>query len=334
MRPPRSPQREKELLEFSRRRGLRLVASTAAHFATAGEHAAFRLTTAISRNVLLDHLPPLPVRPEHHLVDLAEFRRRFEDVPQALRHGDVLADLLSGDVLPRDMVLPAPQLRPGEEVKARLRHLCDEGLKRRGLDDDLDARRRLHEELNVIEAIGLSGYFLVVHEIAQYARHEGHPMALRGSAGNSLVCYLIGITDVNPLRFRLPLERFLHAGRVDLPDIDLDFDWKVRDRVIAWAMKHWGEGHAAQISTHQFLKPRLAFREAAKLHGLSEEQVSRLVESLSQGVTAADLWVENGRRHSRAGFRWTRAAGRESSPTPERWWAGRITCRCIRAASS
>src|SRR5206468_3639475 len=84
VRPPRSVEREKELIEFSRRRGLRLVASTAAHFATAAEHPAFRLTTAMSRGLLLDHLPPLPVRPEHHLADLAEMRRRFRDVPQAL----------------------------------------------------------------------------------------------------------------------------------------------------------------------------------------------------------------------------------------------------------
>ena len=103
-------------------------------------------------------------------------------------------------------------------------------------------------------------------------------MALRGSAGNSLICYLLGITDVDPLRFGLSLERFLHPGRADLPDIDLDFDWKVRDRVIAHVIRQYGPQYTARISSHLFLQPRSAFREAAKTHGLSHSQISRLDE--------------------------------------------------------
>ena len=107
-------------------------------------------------------------------------------------------------------------------------------------------------------------------------------MALRGSAGNCLVCYLLKITDVDPLRFQLPLERFLHPGRTDLPDIDLDFDWKTRDQVIAWVFKRYGDQHTAMISSHLFLQPKSAFREAAKVHGLSTDQVSRLLETFSE----------------------------------------------------
>jgi DNA-directed DNA polymerase III PolC len=109
-------------------------------------------------------------------------------------------------------------------------------------------------------------------------------MALRGSAGNSLICYLLGITDVDPLRFNLPLERFLHAGRPDLPDIDLDFDWRERDEIIASVFERYGAAHTAMISSHLFLQPRSAFREAAKVHGLSNEQTSQLIETLLQRV--------------------------------------------------
>src|SRR5205823_5292011 len=104
----------------------------------------------------------------------------------------------------------------------------------------------------------LAGYFLVVRDIARYARRQNYGMALRGSAGNSLVCYLLEITDVDPLRFSLPLERFLHPGRTDLPDIDLDFDWKVRDEVIAYVFRRHGERNVARISSHLFLQPRSA----------------------------------------------------------------------------
>jgi len=124
----------------------------------------------------------------------------------------------------------------------------------------------------------------VVAEISDEARRRNYGIALRGSAGNSLVCYLLGITDVNPLRFGLPMERFLHAGRVDLPDIDLDFDWRIRDAMIAWVFERFGLEHTAMISSHSFLQPRAAFRESAKANGLSTEQVSTLLETLDERV--------------------------------------------------
>jgi DNA polymerase-3 subunit alpha/error-prone DNA polymerase len=104
-------------------------------------------------------------------------------------------------------------------------------------------------------------------------------MALRGSAGNSLVCYLLEITDVDPLRFGLALDRFLHIGRQDIPDIDLDFDWRVRDEVIDHTIRRYGHDHAAMVSSHLFLQPRSAFREAGKIHGLSNEQITLLTQS-------------------------------------------------------
>jgi DNA-directed DNA polymerase III PolC len=187
-------------------------------------------------------------------------------------------------VLPRELTLPPPRLRPGIDPVRYLRLLCKRGLRRRDLDADLDARSRLREELTLITAMSLVGYFLVVRDITRWVRRRGHTMALRGSAGNSLVCYLLGITEVDPLRFRLPLERFLHSGRVDLPDIDLDFDWKVRDEVIEYVFQRYGADHVARICTHLFLQPRSAFREAAKLHGLSNEQVSELLTTLPESV--------------------------------------------------
>src|SRR4029077_15159914 len=176
------------------------------------------------------------------------------------------------------------KLPPGVDSTRLLQHACQRGLGRRPLHDPDRAPERLRQELALIEPAGLAGYFLVVRGIARYARSRGHSMALRGSAGNSLVCYLLEITDVDPLRFGLSLERFLHPGRTDLPDIDLDFDWKVRDDVIAYAFRRYGARHTAMISSHLFLQPRSAFREAAKVHGLSNEQVSRLLETLSERV--------------------------------------------------
>jgi DNA-directed DNA polymerase III PolC len=285
VRPPRSPRQERELLEAGLRLGLRPVASTAAHFATPDEYPAFRVATAVRQTTLLERIPRrLAITPDHHLVDEPELRRRFRDLPEAVRNAEALADRLSSDVLPRELILPEPRIPFGVNLLRLLKHLCERGLDRRPLHDAGQARQRLHEELALIEAAGLAGYFLVVRGIARYARRKGHSMALRGSAGNSLVCYLLEITDVDPLRFGLSLERFLHAGRRDLPDIDLDFDWKVRDDVIAWVRRRHGPEHTAQIASHLSLQPSSAFRESAKVHGLSDEQVSRLLEQVDDRV--------------------------------------------------
>jgi DNA-directed DNA polymerase III PolC len=243
------------------------------------------VATAVRRNTLLERIPRLlPITPDHHLVEEPELRRRFRDLPEAPRNALVLADRLSSDVLPRELILPEPRKRLGVDSVRRLRRLCEKGLRRRPLHDAARAPQRLREELDLIEAAGLSGYFLVVRDIARHARRKGHSMALRGSAGNSLVCYLVEITDVDPLRFGLSLERFLHAGRRDLPDIDLDFDWKVRDEVIEWVKHNNDPKCAAQIASHLSLQPKSAFRESAKIHGLSDEQISQLLERAEERV--------------------------------------------------
>ncbi|HLJ94996.1 MAG TPA: DNA polymerase III subunit alpha, partial [Gemmataceae bacterium] len=294
VRPARSVRQEQELLAMGRRLGLRPIASTATHFAMPQEYPAFRMVTAVSRATLLDQLPArLSITPDHHLLAPEELQHRFRDLPSAVHNTDVLAEQLQSHVLPREVVLPQPRLPRRLDAASSqsdsshfqyLELLGERGLRRRGLGDCLTARQRLRDELTLIEAGDLAGYFLVVRDITRYARRRGYSMALRGSAGNSLVCFLLEITDVDPLRFGLPLERFLHAGRADLPDIDLDFDWKVRDDVIAYVIRRYGPEHTAMISSHLFLQPRSAFREASKAHGLSTEQVSQLLETLSERV--------------------------------------------------
>jgi DNA-directed DNA polymerase III PolC len=277
--------REQDLLECGRRLHLRLVASTAVHAATPEEYPIYRLVSAIRQRLLLEQLPgQLPVTAEHSLVSPAELRRRFRDLPGAVAGGDALAELLRSDVLPRQRILPRPLSAGGGDPDDQLRAACERGLRRRDLGADLEARRRLTHELSILLPAGLAGYFLTVRDIARYARQRGHTMALRGSAGSSLVCYVLGITDVNPLRFGLSLDRFLHPGRTDLPDIDLDFDWKVRDEVIAHVVERYGQVHTAQISSHLFFQPRSAFREAGRIHGLSDVQIGDLLTMLSEKV--------------------------------------------------
>jgi DNA polymerase III subunit alpha len=311
VRPPKSAARERALLEAGQRLGLRPVASVAAHFATSDGYPTFRLLTAVRQGILLDQVPArLSITPAHHLPEIEEVYQRFRDLPEAIVNTDQLAEQCRSDVLPRGMVLPSPPVPHAHDAFSYLQLLCERGLRRRfhslatdehgsntdsasvfhpcssvaQSSDEKAIRERLDEELHIIRLRGLAGYFLIVRQIAREARRRRFSMALRGSAGNSLICYLLGITDIDPLRFNLPLERFLHAGRPDLPDIDLDFDWRERDEIIASVFERYGEAHTAMISSHLFLQPRSAFREAAKIHGLSNDQTSQLIETLVQRV--------------------------------------------------
>jgi DNA-directed DNA polymerase III PolC len=276
--------REAELLEGGRRLGLLPVASCAAHFATPQEHEIFRLATTVRQGGLLDQMPSvLSITPDHHLIDGPTLRARFRDLPEALHNLKELTGQLPGDVLPGRTILPPAKVPRDLDAQRFLRRLCERGMQRRLLYRDPAAHERLGEELAIIDAGSLASYFLVVRDIARHARHARLAMALRGSAGNSLVCYLLGITDVNPLRFGLALDRFLHIGRPDLPDIDLDFDWRVRDTIIEHVFERYGKEHTAMVSSHLFLQPRSAFREAGKIHGLSNEQITLLAQTIEAG---------------------------------------------------
>ncbi|MCS6975972.1 MAG: DNA polymerase III subunit alpha, partial [Gemmatales bacterium] len=292
LHPDRPVSAERELLEAAQRLGVPVVAGGAVHFAEPQGYAVHRLLTAVRHGMLLDQLPPrLPITSEHYLTDAETRRQRFRDLPAALVNLRRLAEQCRSDVLPRGVTLPPAKVPRGWTAFGFLRALCQRGLRRIAEADALHHsadqatyQRRLEEELHLVQLRDLADYFLVVRDIALYARRRGLSMALRGSAGNSLICFLLGITDVDPLRFGLPLERFLHAGRPDLPDIDLDFDWRVRDQVIAWVFRRYGAEHTAMISSHLFFRPALAFREAAKVHGLSNEQISHLLEEWERRI--------------------------------------------------
>ena len=273
---------QRKLLECADRLGVSPVALHGCYFAQPGLLELYRVVRAIRECTLLQRLLDDHVGQESHLLPLNEFHELFHDIPEALTNASLLAGTLEVDVLPHELILPEPLDSRGMKSVEHLRALCAEGMHMRRLYKDEGAKIRLEEELKIIHARGLDGYFLTVNEITRLARSDGHTPALRGSAGNSLVCYLLGITDVDPLRHNLVFERFLHMGRVDLPDIDLDFDWKIRDALIDHVLEKRGKRYASRISSHLFLQPKSAFRESAKVHGLSEDQISGIGPALEK----------------------------------------------------
>jgi DNA polymerase-3 subunit alpha/error-prone DNA polymerase len=245
-------------------KGLPLVASPRAHVATPGDLRALHVLTAIKN---LSTMENVSVDPDRHL------RRLEPDFPDI---SDRIAADCAWDFLPAPVTFPSYPLAPGETAFSMLYALCHAGLHKRYHPVTAAALARLSTELAVIQKLGFSEYFLVVHDIVRHARVSGAPIAGRGSGASSLVAYVLGITNVCPLAYHLPFERFLHEGRKDFPDLDLDFCWRTRDSVIDYAFERFGRANVAMVSSMITFQSRAAFREAAKAHGLSDEQITLL----------------------------------------------------------
>jgi error-prone DNA polymerase len=200
IRPARSDQHERALLEAGARLGCKPVASVNCHLARREDYRVYRLVTALRQGTTLDALPAkLPITAANHLADAGEMRERFRDLPNALNNAALLAESCRSDVLPRGQMPPPVRLPQGQEPLGHLRALCEQALVRRPPRDLLAARRRLEAELTLIADRDLAAYFLLVGEIGEEARRQGWPLAVRGSAAASLVLHLLGLGDVDPL---------------------------------------------------------------------------------------------------------------------------------------
>ena len=188
-------------------------------------------------------------------------------------------------------IFPRAPLPEGVTGGRRLRELSLAGVARRYTAGvaRAQARRRLDAELTLIERMGFTDYFLLVADIVGFARERGIPTVGRGSGASSIVSYALGVTSVDPVRYGLCFERFLHPQRRDCPDLDVDLCWRRRDEVIAHVYEAYGHDRVAMISTHATLGPRSAFREAAKALGVPLPRVNALAKRVPRDLDASAL---------------------------------------------
>ncbi len=288
--PPAPAAAGRELLETARALGLATLAVPDVHFARAEGFAHHRMRTAIKHNALACDLETawLAELPAHLAPpsELASLFARLPDVPGPLsrggrRHPGALVRTL--EVAERcrfapslgGVLFPAIDLGPGETAYSRLCQFAFDGARARYTPLKPEVVRRLDHELSAIESLGYAPYFLLVKKIADFARERKIPCVGRGSAADSLVAYSLGLTDADPLRYKLPFERFLNPSRADRPDIDLDFCWRRRDEVLEHVWQAFGPEHTAMIATLNRFGLRAAFREAALADGLPPVEVNR-----------------------------------------------------------
>ncbi|HET9133295.1 MAG TPA: PHP domain-containing protein, partial [Gemmatimonadales bacterium] len=218
-----------------------------------------------------------------------DLERHFPDVPEAFAAAGVIAERCQYRI-PIGRTI-APRAAEAGDALQRLRALAYDGAMRRYGVIAPVTRDRLEHELGIIGMKGFADYFLVVHDIVQHGpTHCG-----RGSVANSIVSYCLGITHVEPLAAGLLFERFLNPARKDPPDIDLDFPWDERDRILGWVFRKHGRARAAMVANHNCLRLAGALREVAKVHGRPAteiREVTRRVPYYGSG-RATDLLREH-----------------------------------------
>src|SRR2546421_409037 len=223
---------------------------------------------------------------EFYLKSSEEMAESFAPWPEAMATTLEIAERCNVEIELGKMLIPRYPAPNGEDEKDYLRRLAFEGLARRyGDPPPAEAVERLEMELDVIVRVGFAAYFLIVWDFVKFAKDNGIAVGPgRGPAAGSIVAYALNITDVDPLRYGLLFERFLNAERVSMPDIDIDFSVKGRDRVIRYVAAKYGQESVAQIVTFGRMFPRAATRDAARVLGHDYGAGDRLAKMIPDPI--------------------------------------------------
>ncbi|HIP96825.1 MAG TPA: DNA polymerase III subunit alpha [Anaerolineae bacterium] len=272
------------LITLSQELDIPLVATNDVHYVRAEDARAHEILLCIQTNTTIYDPKRMRMGDESfYLKSTEEMAALFADVPQALENTLRIAEMCEVDLEPTGYHLPPFEVPPGFDAQSYLRHLCEEGLKRRYPVITDEIRARLEYELKVIHEMGFDTYFLIVWDLCRFARERGIWWNVRGSGAGSIVAYSMGITNLNPLRYSLIFERFLNPGRVTMPDIDLDFPDDRRDEMIHYTIEKYGADKVAQIITFGTMGARAAIRDAGRALDLPLGEVDRVAKLIPYG---------------------------------------------------
>src|SRR5713101_7873279 len=242
---------------------------------------------------------------EYYLKSPEEMARLFPELPDALANSVRIAEQCSVDPLAYKAKLPIYTIPPGYSSQdGYLRALCLEGAKERFGEVSEAIQKQLDYEINMIAKKGFVSYFLIEWDFVNYARTHGIRCSARGSAAGSQLAYVLGITNVDPLRYQLPFERFFNTERADMPDIDMDFPDDRREEVIEYVAHKYGNDCVAQMVTFNTMAAKASVKDVARVMGEQEigDRITRLIPigpkvtlqgSLDSVRELADLYKES-----------------------------------------
>ncbi len=276
-------------LDLARRRGVAAVATNDVRFLTRAEFEAHEARVCIHDGALLaDPSRPRRYSEEQYLKTPAEMAELFADAPELLVNTVEIAKRCSLEIKLGSSMLPAYPVPSGCSTEGYLREQAQRGLadrlaqalELRGVERDREAyQARLELELGVICSMGFAGYFLIVADFIRWARDNGVPVGPgRGSGAGSLVAFVLGITDLDPIEHDLLFERFLNPERVSMPDFDVDFCMEGRDRVIEYVANKYGRERVSQIITYGTLAAKAVVRDVGRVLGHNYGYVDKIAK--------------------------------------------------------
>ena len=274
------------LVAFGRRVDLPPVATCRANMLTPHDYQIHRLLRAIAENTTLSRLRADQCgTPSHWLMPVTTLERYFPHIPEALTNTRLIANQCYTDWGFKETIFPSFRHLSANAAYETLQEKTYKGALWRygGLPEVV--MQRIEKELTVIRHKGYANYFLIVDEIVRQAPRT----CGRGSAAASIVSYCLGITHVDPIRHNLLFERFLHPGRHDPPDIDIDFPWDERPKILEWVFARYGAHQAAMVANQNTLAPRAALREIAKVYGIPTSEIGKALDLLHRRADFIDV---------------------------------------------
>jgi len=269
------------LLELAQELKLEAVASNNVHYTFHEDYFLHDVLCCARKLCTINNIDPdRPLNGEAYLKSYQQMKILFTDCPQALENTLRIAQRCQPFLQESIFHFPRFPLPPEQDAVNVLRKLSWEGAHRRYEIITSQVTARLEHELQVIEQMGFSDYFLVVWDLARYSRLQGIRYAGRGSAADSLVAYCLGITEVDSLERGLLFERFMNPERIGMPDIDIDFESRYRDQIINYVYKKYGSEQVARVATYNTFRARSALRELGKALSFAEAELDPLCKRI------------------------------------------------------
>jgi DNA polymerase-3 subunit alpha len=272
------------LVHMARDLGIGLVAANDVHFLRRSDHEAHDVMLCIGTGKMVQDESRMHYLPELYFKSPAEMRQVFRDFPDAITNTLHIGERCCLDLEFGGSKYPEYPAPAGKTREGYLRELCYQGLRARygeRATADSELTRRLEYELGVLEKTGFVSYLLIVWDFIHFAKEKGIPVGPgRGSAAGSIVAFVLGITDIDPLQFGLIFERFLNPDRVSPPDIDVDFCEARRGEVLEYVRQKYGERRVAQIITFGKLKAKSVVRDVARVLGWSYRDADRIAKMI------------------------------------------------------
>ena len=276
------------IIKLSKKFNIPLVATVDSHYPCSEDNKAHETLLAIQTNSdIKDENKFSFGDDDYSFIDFKKAQELFKDTPEAVTNTVKIAEMCDVELDLGRWVFPDFKIEDGKTYDEKLRELTYAGFERLDLKITDEIKERVEYELKIIFEKGYSPYFLVVGDLLRYAKENGILSAIRGSVAGSMVTYLLGITNINPIEYKLPFERFLNPFRPSPPDIDMDYADNRRDEMIEYVKRKYGEDKVAQIGTFGTMMAKGAIRDVARAlaHPYAiGDRISKMIPLGSQGM--------------------------------------------------